>query len=194
MGRPKKSDSRATRELLLRAAEQQFGANGYSRTRLQDIAEAAGIRRPSLLYHFGSKEQLYREVVLHVSSALRAEVGAALGRPAASGSRLAAVADVLWAFARERSAGVTMFVRELLDPPPSGRENMLELAALIDSLEQAVRADAGDRLPADAPVRAALLHIVTSQALRIAAGDLGDVLWGPDLDPRVFLRELFPHR
>jgi TetR/AcrR family transcriptional regulator, cholesterol catabolism regulator len=58
-----KEKAKATRQRILDAAARQFRENGYTGTRLADIATAAQTQTGSLYYHFASREELVQEVL-----------------------------------------------------------------------------------------------------------------------------------
>jgi TetR/AcrR family transcriptional regulator len=62
------------RDQLLREAIRVFGTNGYDGTTLDEIAEAAGVRKQTLLYYFSSKEELFDACVEELSSFLVAKL------------------------------------------------------------------------------------------------------------------------
>ncbi|VTP15059.1 HTH-type transcriptional repressor ComR [Phytobacter ursingii] len=60
-GRPREFD----RTEALNQAMKVFWQKGYTATSMNDLYEAMGIKSPSLYAAFGSKEDLYEEVLLH---------------------------------------------------------------------------------------------------------------------------------
>lgn len=59
-------DTRArsnTRDKLIEAAVELFGANGFNETSMRDLAAEVGIKAPALYNHFRSKEEIFVEAI-----------------------------------------------------------------------------------------------------------------------------------
>ena len=52
-----------TRERILDAALDAFGTRGFDTTSLDDLAEHLGVRKQTILYHFGSKHDLFMAMI-----------------------------------------------------------------------------------------------------------------------------------
>lgn len=66
MVRRTKAEAEATREQLLDAAERVFAAQGVARTSLQQVADAAGLTRGAIYWHFQHKADLFNAMMERV--------------------------------------------------------------------------------------------------------------------------------
>jgi AcrR family transcriptional regulator len=191
MGRPLASAAAtATPERLLDAAEQAF-AQGYEAARLEDIAAAAGIRRPSLLYHFPSKDSLYAAVVRRTFARLGAALMSVMSRRLDFAARVDSMVDTYASFLADNPAHAQILVRELLDARGPGRDILLgEVVPLLDLVERFLLLEGRDLLRPELPVRAAILQVAGAIVLRSASGALQQPLWGPIDQSRALARLL----
>lgn len=192
MGRPRKEERpEDTVKLLLRAAEDAFGANGFRDTRLGDIAETVGIRRSSLLYHFGSKEKLHSMVVETAFSELHNVLISAMDPTGTLEVQLDGLVECLLDFAVERPGLVCVILRQMVDPRGEGRDQIgTAFTELVNAVETMYRAMAGARLREEFPVRSAIVQLITSYLVRVASGPLASLVWGEEDQTQVLARHL----
>jgi TetR/AcrR family acrAB operon transcriptional repressor len=69
-----------TRQSLLDAALTTFSRQGFAATRLEDVAEAAGVTRGAIYHHFGSKADLFLALIEDASARGSTVIGDAIAQ------------------------------------------------------------------------------------------------------------------
>lgn len=100
--RPRSPRAEARRLRILEAAAQCFARDGFSRTRIDDVAAAAGVSRALVYTHFASKEQLARQVQEHMLEEWSLAVDRAIGEAGSASQALRAWLRVNLADTRRR--------------------------------------------------------------------------------------------
>jgi AcrR family transcriptional regulator len=80
-----------TRARLLRAAVCVFDRKGYAAASVREIVEIAGVTKPALYYHFGSKEGVLTAVLQEAAREFAAAMARGLRRPGSARERLFAI-------------------------------------------------------------------------------------------------------
>jgi AcrR family transcriptional regulator len=136
-----------TRDRLLEAATEIFGAEGYSNARVRDICSRAGANVAAVNYHFGDKRTLYGVVLDRAFGMLDGGNGSGLDlkRDVPAELRLQAfvrslMAALLAGDDRNAASGARLVARELIDPTQAV-ERIVErgIRPLLDVVLGAIR-------------------------------------------------------
>jgi AcrR family transcriptional regulator len=192
MARPKKGAHLVpTEKRILKAAETEFGKKGFERTRLEDIAKLADIRRPSLLYHFKSKDILYSAVVHRVFDSLRLSLLDRM-RPGDFATQVENLTAAFSDFVQENSAFAPIVLREIINGLGPARDILInEMAPLLSVVETWLEQQGKETIPEGISVRYAILQIAANTLLHSASGDLSIPLWGPTDNSQQIARQIF---
>jgi TetR/AcrR family transcriptional regulator len=159
------------------AAEKAFGVLGFERATLADIAAEVGIRRPSLLYHFESKDILYKAVIRQVFDALQQALVAEM-KPAPFDEQLKAVTKAFLEFVDRRAAFAPLILRDVIDGTGHAHDILVnEIVPVIDMVEEWLISQRSLTVESEYPVRQALLQVCTVGMFYAASGSLKETLW-----------------
>ncbi len=111
-----------TRDRVLQVAQALFAERGYRGTSLRDIAKRIGIKAPSLLHHFPSKQQLYLAVLDKMFESLEDAANAiAWGRESRQERMRQAIGDTI-DFIASHPDFVRIMWKEMADESGVGRQ------------------------------------------------------------------------
>jgi len=135
------------RETLLAEACEAFAEKGYAGASMGEIAKRTGLRKASLFHHFGSKDQLYNEVLASTLGDLGRMVREAEDEQGDFIERLDRLGDRVTDYLGANPEAARLLIRELVDSGPfSTREGseilQASLAAVSSFLASGMESEA----------------------------------------------------
>lgn len=105
----------SSRQRLLIEARAEFAKRGFDGARLQDIAERAGLRHPTLLYYFSSKEGLYAAVIQAAVADWAGEIHGAIENKLDGFDQVARLIEMAFSFFEHHQDFVRIVRREAIE-------------------------------------------------------------------------------
>ena len=169
------------RAQILTQATRLFAEQGYDGTSVQQIADAVGIRKPSLLYHFRSKDELREEVLSEMLAHWNAVLPGLLLK-ASTEERFDATMEALTEFFIVDPERARLFLRETLDRP---EQMQAMLGAFVQPWvellgDQLERAKAQRLVRADVDPQAYAVEVITMAVAGTAVIDTLQVILPDD--------------
>ncbi|MFT4623335.1 MAG: TetR/AcrR family transcriptional regulator [Myxococcota bacterium] len=182
---PETSAEPSVAERIIEAARRRFAADGFDGTSLQAVADAVGIRKPSLLYHFRSKHILRRAVLDDVLAHWKSELPTLLARSRSGKDRFASGVGALVVFFQDDPSRARLIVREMLDQPALVQQLLAEhvrpwTGLVVDYIRMGQHAG---QVRADVDAESYVVQVATMVIGTIATGDVARAMIpGDDTD------------
>lgn len=178
MARPRtQANAPTTRSKILAAARIEFASQGIAAP-LDAIAKRCGIRRPSLLHHFASKQALIAAVTDDVLGKARERLIQAVGAQGGDYPQtMQAIIRVLRDLESEEQGVAGVLLHALLgstdNDPLAGK-----MTEFIDLILATVLMAGNPSGKPKTELRAAIAHLVMGELTRVALGNSAGAIWG----------------
>jgi TetR/AcrR family transcriptional regulator len=130
--------SEATRDAIMAAAESIFAEVGFAAARLEDVALAVGIRRPSIIYYFAGKQELYDAVEADIFASMHLFTQERLKAVSDPVQRLLALLDAWLDFYVARPTAARIIQRLIADVSPRQGDPIEFSQSALEDLERVV--------------------------------------------------------
>src|SRR5690606_26630418 len=156
------------------AATRLFAEHGVDGTSVQAVSDAVGIKKPSLLWHFASKEELRQAVLEQLLVHWKDELPRVLFEAQSSVGRLDAVLHALIEYFVGEPQRARLLVREMLDRPDAMRALFARhLQPWTNLLTDYIRmGQEGGRVRPDLDPESFVIQVVTMSVGTVATGDV----------------------
>lgn len=168
------------RDRIVDAAARLFAERGFDGTSIQAVADAVGIRKPSLLYHFSSKEELRRVVLEQMLVRWKDDLPRVLAAAQSGKDRLHTLMTALLDFFVEQPYRARLLIREMVDHPDAMRELFHEhLSPWTTLLTDAIRmGQESGRVYEDVDAESYIIQVVSMAVGVVATGDVTAAMLG----------------
>src|SRR5687767_14077990 len=178
-------DRESTAEAILDAAEPLFAAQGFAATTIKQIGAAAGVNPALLYYYFGSKEELYRQLLRRVFGTLAERGAERLAGASSPEEAIRALLAVQSETMLQRPSLPRILAREMADHGAAHAQEGIahlsatlfaRLRALIEAGQRAgtLRADLDPRFAAISTVSLIPYFHIARPAVAILLGEPGE--------------------
>lgn len=117
MTNPARPEESEVARHVARTAARLFARRGFEATSIREIVEAAGVAKPTLYYHFGSKEGLARALLFEPLARLGESLERIVGEPGDAVEVLEKLLEAHFAFCREDPDRFRFFFAVVFGPP-----------------------------------------------------------------------------
>lgn len=151
MDRPttKAQQSAATREDIISEALRLFAKHGFASTSISDIAEAAGITKGAIYWHFDSKDTLFKAILDQIRDDWQSVIRLPLQKEPSALRRIELLFDQYALFMKKQPEACLFLQRVLLEPEHAYAGQVARvfdrtqafIAGILDEVKQAGQLD-----------------------------------------------------